>query len=164
MQAVGGGRTAAAAADNAGVLAQLLGHRLLGLGQNVYDLARQPPVGAREEADGQAARPGTCCAADAVHVVLRGVGHVVVHHHLDVLDVCGTHMGARARPTANPLSALSSLAVAYCPTRLPSLVSSFPAATLLPHGTVGPLSCAAQTVTLGARPKTSLGACRLTNL
>ena len=42
----------------------------------------------REEADGDAACARARGAADAVHIVLGGLGQVVVDHQLDVLDVC----------------------------------------------------------------------------
>ena len=42
----------------------------------------------RKKADGDAARARARGAADAVHVVLSGLGQVVVDHQLDVLDVC----------------------------------------------------------------------------
>ena len=40
-----------------------------------------------DEGDGHAVAVGSCGTADAVHVVLGVVGHVVVDYHLDVVDV-----------------------------------------------------------------------------
>jgi len=71
-------------------------HNLLGFRQHADNLLGHAGVGGGEEAVGLALLAGARRPPDAVHIVLRGAGHVVVEHALDVLHVCGRGVGDTA--------------------------------------------------------------------
>src|ERR1035441_2757388 len=53
----------------------------------LLDVAQLEDLTGRDQRDGDARAPGPPCPADAMQVLVRGEGHVVVDHVRDVVDV-----------------------------------------------------------------------------